>query len=135
MDLQISSVQRQQLIEWASAEAPHECCGLLLGQDGRIETLQLTSNVARDPSREFEIDPLALIAGQKHARQGGPSILGYFHSHPNGLARPSAQDVRMAVADGRVWLIIAGNSISGWQPVNSAERSCVTFVSVRLVEG
>lgn len=135
MVLRISSAQRHQLFEWALTEAPFECCGLLFGQNDRIETLQLTKNVAPDPSREFEIDPSDLIAAEKHSRQGGLPIIGYFHSHPNGLARPSAHDVRMAAADGRIWLIIADSSITGWRPVDSVERCSLTFVPVRLVEG
>ena len=106
-----------------------------MGKGDRVERLERTKNVAHDRAREFEIDPSALIAAEKHFRQGGLPVLGYFHSHPNGLARPSAKDVQMAVAGERIWLIIAGDSITGWQPVRSAEHHGVTFVQVRLVEG
>ena len=76
----------------------------------------MAANVATDPSQHFEIDAAVLIATEKQARQGGPSILGYFHSHPNGLTRPSKQDADGAADDGRVWLIIADGGISAWLP-------------------
>lgn len=117
MDLRISRTQRQVLLCWANEAHPDECCGLLLGRGSVVEQVVLTANTASDKSREFEIDPLALITAEKAARTGGPSILGYFHSHPNGLAEPSPRDARMAALDGRRWLIIAGDSITCWQPI------------------
>jgi proteasome lid subunit RPN8/RPN11 len=38
----------------------------------------------------------------------------YFHSHPNGLARPSATDAASAARDGRVWIIVADGAITCW---------------------
>ena len=117
MDLRISRTQRQQLVDWANDAKPDECCGLLLGGGGIVEQLVLTANAASDKTREFEIDPVALINAEKVARSGGPLIIGYFHSHPNGLAEPSLTDARMAAADGRWWLIIAGDLVTCWRPI------------------
>lgn len=74
-------------------------------------------NVAADPSRNFEIDPAALIAVHKDVRAGGMALLGYFHSHPNGLGEPSASDIAQASPDGLIWLIIAGGAVTAWQPI------------------
>ena len=79
--------------------------------------VQWAANVAADPSRNFEIDPAALIAVHKDARADGMPLLGYFHSHPNGLARPSASDIAQAAPDGLIWLIIAGGAVTAWQPI------------------
>lgn len=117
MEFRISRIQCQVLLAWADDAHPDECCGLLLGRGNVVEQVVLTANTASDKSREFEIDPSALITAEKTARTGGLSILGYFHSHPNGLAEPSPCDARMATADGRRWLIIAGGSITCWQPI------------------
>jgi len=92
-----------------------EACGLLLGTGSHIEHAVPTANVAPDPARHFEIDPVALIAAHRAARDGsGPQVLGYFHSHPNGLARPSATDAQCAARDGRVWVIVASGAITCW---------------------
>ncbi len=131
MGLKLSRQQRQQLLDWAEQAAPHECCGLLLGQDSDVELIELASNVAADTRRRFEIDPAALIAAKKEARRGGLQILGYFHSHPNGLAVPSVEDARQAANDGRYWLIIANDGISLWQ----AYGEPLTFVATAIVEG
>jgi desampylase len=115
MKLCISRRQHDQLLKWANDADERECCGLLLGQDARVQKLVLTDNVAPQPVTHFEIDPGTLIAAEKNARGGGLSVLGYFHSHPNGVAQPSDIDAEMAAADGRFWLIIALQTITGWQ--------------------
>lgn len=100
----------------AAAAHPLEACGLLFGHGSRIESAQTTANIAADPASHFEIDPTALIAAHRAMRDGaGPQIVGYFHSHPNGLARPSATDVESAAHDGRVWIIIASDATTCWR--------------------
>lgn len=87
---------------------------LLNDESGKV-TAKLTSNVSASPLRNFEIDPQALIAAEKADRKGEARIAGYFHSHPNGRAEPSGCDADMAAADGRIWLIIARQTITGWR--------------------
>ncbi|AKM10831.1 Mov34/MPN/PAD-1 family protein [Croceicoccus naphthovorans] len=103
------------LLAEAEAAYPHECCGLLLGEGGRILSAQPTANVAPDPARHFEIAPVALIAAHKAARAGGAEVLGYYHSHPTGRYEPSATDKAQAAADGRIWAIVAGGTIGWWR--------------------
>jgi proteasome lid subunit RPN8/RPN11 len=113
----------------AKAAHPHEACGLLLGRGTHIAEARRTANVAANPAEHFEIDPSALIAAHRTARAGGPKVLGYFHSHPNGLARPSTTDAASAARDGRIWAIVAGqdvtfwrDSLSGFEPLPSAAQ-------------
>lgn len=114
MALKFSQPAHASIIAAAQATAPLEACGLLLGRGASIETARPTANVAPDPACHFEIDPVALIAAHKDARQGGPQVLGYFHSHPNGLARPSATDAASAARDGKVWAIAAPVNDGPW---------------------
>ncbi|MDT0506895.1 M67 family metallopeptidase [Novosphingobium sp. MMS21-SN21R] len=99
----------------AWAAHPKEACGLLLGTGDEVTEAVAVTNVAPDPTRHFEIDPAALIAAHRAARDGSaPEVIGYFHSHPNGLARPSATDAASAARDGRVWIIVADDAITCW---------------------
>jgi desampylase len=115
MALHLSRKQHQQLLDWANDAGLEECCGLVLGEGKAVSELRLTQNVADNPLSHFEIDPAALILAERESRQGGSSLLGYFHSHPNGLERPSDKDAADALADGRVWLIIANGRITAWK--------------------
>lgn len=110
----LSPAAHAAILAAAAAAHPHEACGLLLGTATHIETAQATANVHPEPAHHFEIDPAALIAAHKAARGGGPQIIGYFHSHPNGLARPSATDAASAAHDGRIWAIAAAGAVSLW---------------------
>jgi desampylase len=135
MGLKLSRQQRQLLLDWATEAGDTECCGLLLGENDVVERLELTNNVADNPETNFEIDPSALILAEKGARQGGIKILGYFHSHPSGNAQPSKTDERMAAADGRRWLIIAGGKILCWRSNREAPRESVSFDQEDIVWG
>jgi proteasome lid subunit RPN8/RPN11 len=84
MQLILSRRLKQLLLDFAAQAGSYECCGLLLGLGDVVEKVELTANVAINPQIAFEIDPAALIAAEKRARQGGRQILGYFHSHPVG---------------------------------------------------
>ncbi len=115
MELELTSGIEATLIEEAARAHPLECCGLLLGQGAMITAAQPVRNVHPDPATHFELDPAALIAAHRAARDGGPQVLGYYHSHPNGLARPSATDESDASGDGRVWAIVAAGRVSWWR--------------------
>lgn len=115
MDLEVTSGAIATLLAESAKAAPLECCGLLLGRHGRIELARPADNVADDPSRRFEIDPAALLAAHKQARGGGPELLGYFHSHPNGHPLPSATDCEHASGDCRIWAIVAQGAVTFWR--------------------
>jgi proteasome lid subunit RPN8/RPN11 len=115
MAIELTSGGHATLLEEAARAHPRECCGLLLGQGDRIERVMPAVNVHPDPERHFEIDPVALFAAHKAARGGGPQVLGYYHSHPNGRVGPSPVDRAAASGDGRIWAIVAGRNVLFWR--------------------
>lgn len=114
MPLVLSPQAHAAILAAARAAHPREACGLLLGEGGCVFAAPQAANVHPEPLRHFEIDPVALIAAHKAARGGGPQVLGYWHSHPDGRAGPSAQDRAMAPGDGRAWAIAASGAITVW---------------------
>ena len=111
------------MVAEAARAHPHEACGLLLGRrdDGgteRIMAITPAANVAPDPTCHFEIDPTTLIAALRAERGGhggALALLGWYHSHPRGEAIPSATDRASAPGDGRLWAIIAGDTVRLWR--------------------
>ena len=65
MVLQVTSGVIATLIAEAATAAPAECCGILLGRE-RIEHGRPAANIAADPLRHFEIDPVR-VAGAVNA--------------------------------------------------------------------
>ncbi len=114
MAVMISSGIAAALCEASAAAWPHEACGLLFGEGDRIADWQLADNVAATPETHFEIDPAVLFAALRAERAGGATLLGYWHSHPNGVASPSATDAAMA-SDDRLWVIVGGGETTAWR--------------------
>jgi proteasome lid subunit RPN8/RPN11 len=94
----------------AKAAFPAECCGLIEGimdANGFEATrVHAARNLAKRQDR-FEIDPRDHIEVAKAARSRGASIIGCYHSHPNGRAEPSGQDRAEAQEEDFLWLIAA----------------------------
>jgi proteasome lid subunit RPN8/RPN11 len=112
-----------ELIQRAAAEAaPREACGLLFGAGDTIEAASVEDNVAANPHTHFEIDPAGLFAAIRAERAGGPCVAGHWHSHPSGDAMPSITDAAMAVADGKLWLIVTANAVTGWRATARGAR-------------
>ena len=88
---------------------------MLFGSAALVDGVMAAANVADDPARRFEIDPAALFAAIRAERAGGPTLAGHYHSHPGGIAEPSAPDRAMAAADGKLWLIVAGEAVTAWR--------------------
>jgi proteasome lid subunit RPN8/RPN11 len=102
----------------ATEAAPRECCGLLEGlcEDASrftVTALHPARNLAADPDK-FEIDPRDHIAAAKQARARGRAIIGCYHSHPGGAARPSASDIAGAAEENFLWLIAAGEELGAF---------------------
>lgn len=122
MGLSISSKVHAAIVVACRKALPNECCGLLFGDDNRIDGFRETANVAACPDRYFEIDPAVLIAAIREDRAGGRRLIGYFHSHPNGSAEPSLHDAGAAARDGSLWIIVAGERMMAWRTVEGGER-------------
>jgi len=103
----------------------------LLGQESRISEVRHCANIAVDSSDSFEIDPAALIAAHRSARTGGPVLLGHYHSHPRGAARPSRRDAEAAEA-GTYWIILGEGDLNCWHTTRD-QAGVIRFDPVELV--
>ena len=115
MQIEVSSALIATLLAEAAAAHPHEACGLLLGQGAAVKEIRPCANVHHLPERHFEIDPQTLVHAYRAAREGGPEVVGYYHSHPAGPPEPSATDRANATADGKVWAIVGEGTVGWWR--------------------
>ncbi len=91
---------------------PKEACGLLTGVflpggDVQIEGFYPSPNVAADPLHAFTLDPATQFSVQRAARRGRHTVIGLYHSHPNGQAQLSALDKKNAALLDFLWMIMA----------------------------
>lgn len=84
--------------EEAERAYPREGCGALLGvREGEIQDVKSLAN--RDegsPRTRFSVSSLDYIAVEEEAESRGLKLLGFWHSHPDHPARPSATDRKFA---------------------------------------
>lgn len=73
---------------------PHECCGALLGRDGRVTGVVALPNTTEEgPRRRFMVRPSDYRVAEQQAAKDGAELLGFYHSHPDHPARPSQYDL------------------------------------------
>ncbi|MFT3712518.1 MAG: M67 family metallopeptidase [Archangium sp.] len=80
----------------AERAAPHECVGALLGTSDEVTRSLLLTNVARNPKTEFEVSARDYLHAEREAERAGLRLLGFFHSHVDAPAVPSAKDLQHA---------------------------------------
>lgn len=81
----------------AEARYPREACGFLVGSaspgsvfvDARVEAPNLLGPSGRDG---FRVPPREFLALEDRLRGTGRWIVGFYHSHPDGLPETSALD-------------------------------------------
>jgi proteasome lid subunit RPN8/RPN11 len=95
---------------------PEEVCGILIGTDAGhriiLDAVPVANARQDERTRRYVIDAETLRRVEREAEGEGLSVIGFYHSHPDHPAVPSAFDrehswpwytyVIVAVRDGRV---------------------------------
>ena len=101
-----------QMVAQARAALPAESCGIFAGSDNRVERLYEMTNIDNSPTH-YTMDPAEQFAVIKDVRSAGLEMLAIYHSHPESPARPSAEDIRLALTPDVIYIIVSlldGNS-------------------------
>ena len=118
MKLILSDELAAQVLLAAAHAYPNETCGLLEGRDTddgwAVSAVHEAANVAEDRARHFLIDPQMQFDLMRALRGRDRRIIGCFHSHPNGVAEPSATDRAEAYETDFLYLVAAGAPHSGF---------------------
>ena len=86
--------------------------------------MEASVNVAEPPrTRRFEVDPKLRLRLERALRESPDSVIGVYHSHPDGSAEPSETDISMIFEPDMVWLITAvtdgrAGETMGWRPTD-----------------
>jgi proteasome lid subunit RPN8/RPN11 len=122
------------MIAQARAEAPVEACGILAGTGARVEKLYTMTN-ADGSSDHFMMLPEEQFAVVKKMRSAGLEMLAIYHSHPQTPARPSQEDIRLALTPDVIHVILSLQDAA--RPVVKGFRidnGRVTQVEIRATE-
>jgi proteasome lid subunit RPN8/RPN11 len=114
-----------QMIAHASTTPYVEVCGLVSTK--RIHPIE---NAAAHPENSFMLDPVQFIDTYYQIRQStDETILGIYHSHPNGLAVPSPTDIQQANYPDWIYFIVHNSRISAWHIINGE----TTLLNLKII--
>lgn len=112
----------QDMVQHARALDPHECCGILAGNErqvtahyritnilatmteaelARFDQAKLSDLKQLSPEKRadiaFQMDAQEMSLAQKDIRQKGLLLQAFYHSHTFSPARPSITDIKIAM--------------------------------------
>lgn len=94
----------------AARAYPDECCGALIGRADRIEEAMTLPNTTEGGARRrFLVRPEDYRSAERRATRVDRELLGFYHSHPDHEARPSAFDLAHAWPN-LVYLIVTATA-------------------------
>ncbi len=118
--MRLTAAARAEMLRHARAEAPRECCGILLAEPDRpglATRVVRSANIEPDrPERRYLLDHAAHLEAVELEIADEATIVAYYHSHPAGPARPSRSDREQALED-TVYVIVglADSRVAAWR--------------------
>lgn len=110
MMIHLEPEQRKAIARHGERTYPDEGCGVLIGQHGG-DAIQVADVMTVDNAREdsqhnrYIIAPEDVLNAERQAEAQGLVLVGFFHSHPDAPAEPSAYDLEHASWPGLAYVI------------------------------
>ena len=94
------------IVEQGLAAMPVEACGILAGTGNSVELAYPMEN-ADNSSEHFTLVPEEQFAVIKDIRAKGLKMLSVYHTHPETPARPSEEDIKLALTPNIIYTILS----------------------------
>ena len=103
--ISITRQQKQAMLTHILSCLPEEGCGLISGtQDGEVVSVIPITNELHSQTA-FQMAPQEQIQAFLQIEKNNLDLIAVYHSHPNGLARPSESDIDQFQYPGVIQLI------------------------------
>ncbi|SCA58019.1 putative Mov34/MPN/PAD-1 [Candidatus Terasakiella magnetica] len=110
----LSQADFDRLLDFTKQAHPEECCGLIVGDGETVERLMPSANISTgDKTKSFELDPK--VRFELIRESGERSLMGFYHSHPNGNPFPSKTDRSMVYEPELLWVITTCKEIKAFR--------------------
>ena len=101
MSLRLPDALLEEIRRHGAAAYPAECCGAMVGRSGGTDAKEVVRlwpavNRRTDDPHRYLIAPDDLRRLEREVQREGLEIVGYYHSHPDHPAEPSAYDAAHA---------------------------------------
>lgn len=104
--LYLTETLARALVRHALDAAPLEACGILAGVGDQVREVLPVQNIADAPRHFYHLEERQFVSAVFEAEKRGLSLLGFYHSHPDGEPIPSPTDVAQAAYPDMPYLII-----------------------------
>ncbi len=136
--MKIKKKALDRIAEHALSCMPRECCGILFAKaedPGTVALVLAAENVEpNDPRKKYLIDYKAHLRAAELEAQTKVQVVGYYHSHPDGLAWPSTKDVECAYA-GPAYLIASVKGLAIEYVAWKKDGEFIVLESVEVAQG
>lgn len=95
------------MLKQAYAEAPNECCGVLLGRGEVVDVVFPGRNVHETPQTRYTMHAEDLFRVDRLQNERGWDLVGIYHSHPATKPEPSATDRALATYPDARYVIVS----------------------------
>ncbi len=94
------------MIRHAFSELPNECCGIVTGTGDTAKRVICMKSSPASPDAYF-MDPEQQTGVFSEMQERGESLLGIYHSHPEGPEYPSSSDLKLAFHPESAYIIVS----------------------------
>lgn len=120
MQLLLTRDQARQMVDHAQSAYPQEACGMIGGVDNQALTIVPLDNISPLPEQHYHMDDAGLTRTLFDLQNRGWSLIGFYHSHPQGDPIPSTTDIQQATYPNTPYVIIGlrqrhDPSIAAWE--------------------
>jgi proteasome lid subunit RPN8/RPN11 len=95
-----------EIISHGRSETPLEACGYLAEKDGVVCKCIPMKNIDASPVH-YSMDPAQQFEAVRSCRAAGLTIRAVYHSHPETVAYPSAEDIKLAYDPALSYVIVS----------------------------
>ena len=96
--LEIAQQFIDEMIAHAREDDPNECCGILIGENGKVIATRRVTNIVEEKNKPFryQMAPLEYASIDEECSANGWTLWGFYHSHTRSQAYPSKTDQNLA---------------------------------------
>lgn len=105
-ELEIPAFVFDQMVDQAKDESPIEACGILAGDQNRVQRLYQMTNIDIS-SDHFTMNPAEQFSVLRTMRAAGLEMSAIYHSHPATPAMPSKEDIKLADTPDTTYVILS----------------------------
>lgn len=104
--IKIPVKHKEIMLTHAFSELPNECCGVLTGTGSTAKRIVRMKSDPASPDAYF-MDPEQQVAVFSKMQERGESLIGIYHSHPDGPDYPSGSDLQFAFHPESAYIILS----------------------------